>query len=774
MKMKIFLSLFLAAASFVLAAAGIVIKPQEVAIIYKDGKGNKNAAEDLKRHLELITSEKVVIASEKKIPAGKKYLMKIGFLPPGVNKKFSSQESHYLITPEAAYFYGGKDGGSSFAVYDFLEDSLNVRWPSGSDIYAPKQNPVKISVLKGDWYPKFTLRHLRSFGKSKNAAEQILWKRRLRDFWGSDWNFGPGDAYYAKWWKKYGKEHPEYFAMNINGVRGPSPNRARGIVDKGNIAAYAGKDLLVAFCCTSEPYLDAVIAQWVKIGKPQWLNFCQPDVMDYEACYCENCKALDAYPVKKGEKFSGNRLSDRYVYMLNKLYEKAVKIRPDVKIMSEIYNFSQEPPVKIKVAGPVNSCFSLVPTDFTLKGINALVDGWKKAGMKFFYHRPNRHGYFITLMPCGYEEHFFKILQKMVKEGTAGFDYDCAGYFLHNGQWFSDYILLKSMQEPEKDFAYWEKHYMQAFAPANQEISSYYAYWRNEVWNKRLAAKVGELQTKGGYFNFGRGLAERLGAYYKIQDFANAEKFLKKALARKDLPSDVRKRIEKLVIDNEHSRLTFLAITKKNDTNSITLRKFREKHNYELFPWAEQYWGDVCGLKKVDNLKEFDPPFKRTPWYWFFKLDPKDVGMKEEWYKDDFRKIVKWGALMATNNFWETPYKHYKNISQEIRKKTANYDGIAWYAAALEKFPLDWKGRRIYLYFGAVDESCWIYVNGKKAGEHLFKNRDDWRTPFAIDITDCINWKASTQIVTVRVEDKSGSGGIWKDVMLVSKLPAKK
>ena len=73
-----------------------------------------------------------------------------------------------------------------------------------------------------------------------------------------------------------------------------------------------------------------------------------------------------------------------------------------------------------------------------------------------------------------------------------------------------------------------------------------------------------------------------------------------------------------------------------------------------------------------------------------------------------------------------------------------------------------------------MDESCWIYVNGKKAGEHLFKNRDDWRTPFAIDITDCINWKASTQIVTVRVEDKSGSGGIWKDVMLVSKIPAKK
>lgn len=774
MKTKALLTVALLTAVFSLAAAVVTIKPSDVAILYTKGKGNKLAAEDLKTHLELITSEKIALAAGNKVPAGKKFVMRIGSVPPGAKKNFSLQESHYVVNKNGAYFYGGKDGGAAFAVYDFLEDSLNVRWPSSDDISAPRQNPIKISVLKGDWYPKFHLRHLRSFGKYRNSAIQNLWKRRLRDTWGSDWNFGPGDAYYAKWWKKYGKDHPEYFAMNIHGVRGPSPNRVRGIVDKGNIAAYTGKDLLVAFCCTNEAFLDAVIAQWVKIGKPVWLNFSQPDVMDYECCYCEKCKALDGYPVKKGQKFSGNRLSDRYTYMRNALYRKAVKLRPDVKIMAGIYNFSQEPPVKIKIEGAPHQCFSLVPTDFTLKGIDALLDGWKKAGMEFFYHRPNRHGYFITLMPCGYEEYFFKIMQKTIKAGSAGFDYDCAGYFHHNGQWFSDYVLLKGMQDPSKDFAYWEKHYMQAFAPASKEISSYYAYWRNEVWNKRLASKVGYLQDKGGFFNFGRGLAERLGAFYKESDFADAGKYLKKALARKDLPSDVRKRIEKLVIDNEHGRLTFLAIARKSDTNSITLRKFRVKHGYELFPWAEQYWGDVCGLKKVDNLKAFDPPFKRTPPYWFFKLDPKDVGMKEEWYKDDFRKIVRWGAMMATNNFWETPYKHYKVISPEIRKKTANYDGIAWYAAPLEKFPLDWKGRRVFLYFGAVDEACWIYVNGKKAGEHLFKQRDDWRTPFSIDITDCIDWKKSTQIVVVRVEDRSGSGGIWKDVMLVSKLPGKK
>lgn len=61
-----------------------------------------------------------------------------------------------------------------------------------------------------------------------------------------------------------------------------------------------------------------------------------------------------------------------------------------------------------------------------------------------------------------------------------------------------------------------------------------------------------------------------------------------------------------------------------------------------------------------------------------------------------------------------------------------------------------------YLYFGAVDESCRVFVNGQKAGEHL----NEWKTPFAIEITKCLNWDLPSRIVIVRVEDKFGAGGI--------------
>ena len=744
-------------------ADDVLIHPENAVIVSASGRDSMAAAKELKLHLDLISGKKIPLASAGKIPSGRKYIFHVGKNPAGNDEALKKQEAFYKVTPSGAWFWGGKDGGTLFAVYDFLENALGVRWPSGDDIAYRHETPVRIARTEGHWISPISLRVLRS--KRTGSPGEKLWKQRLRAARGSDFNYGSGDAVFSNWWKLYGKNHPEYFAMNINGVRAPAPSRLSK-VKSGDVAAYSGKKILVAFCCSSEPFLDAVIENWRRQKSLEWLNFTQPDVFDNEACYCEQCRSLDAVKVAPGEKFHGNALSDRYIHMLNNLCKKAIKINPDVKIVTGIYNYSQEPPQKTKIMYPGNCIFSVVPTDFSPAGIQKFFAGWKKAGLKKFIYRPNRHGYFRSLIPCGQEEHFFKIFQEAYKTGAVGFDYDCAWESLHSGQWFSDYVLLKAMQDPTKDFSYWEKHYMQAFGPAAKEVSEYYRYWRENVWNARLQSKVKELQKIGTFHNFGRGLVKNLAKYYKEKDFDEAEIPLKKALARKDLPENVRSRIERLLLENQHSRLIFRAITKPSDINSIELMKFREKNHFPLLPRCEQYWGDICGIKKISTLRDFTPPFLKTPLFWFFKLDPSDAGIREKWYLDDFQKIRKWDAYMSTNSYWETPHRHYKLVSEDIRKKTASYNGIAWYATVLTKIPPDWKNRKIYLYFGAVDESCWVFVNGQKAGEHL----DDWQNPFAVEITRCINWDLPSQIVIVRVEDKFGAGGIWKRVMLVSKI----
>jgi hypothetical protein len=75
------------------------------------------------------------------------------------------------------------------------------------------------------------------------------------------------------------------------------------------------------------------------------------------------------------------------------------------------------------------------------------------------------------------------------------------------------------------------------------------------------------------------------------------------------------------------------------------------------------------------------------------------------------------------------------------------------------------KEGEIYLLFGAVDESCIVYINGKETGRHLFQKEDDWKTPFSIRIDGNLV-PGARQLVVVRVEDKLGAGGIWRPVWL--------
>ena len=101
-----------------------------------------------------------------------------------------------------------------------------------------------------------------------------------------------------------------------------------------------------------------------------------------------------------------------------------------------------------------------------------------------------------------------------------------------------------------------------------------------------------------------------------------------------------------------------------------------------------------------------------------------------------------------------------------LKEQLKEYDGYGYYGLDIA-VPADWQGKDIALLFGAVDESCWVWVNGKTAGERIYEHSDDWKTPFAIPITAALDWTKPTQTVIVRVHDQGGQGGIWKPVSLV-------
>ncbi len=154
-----------------------------------------------------------------------------------------------------------------------------------------------------------------------------------------------------------------------------------------------------------------------------------------------------------------------------------------------------------------------------------------------------------------------------------------------------------------------------------------------------------------------------------------------------------------------------------------------------------------------------------TDLLWRFRLDPKNIGLVEKWQEQTQEQTETWD-LIRTDTCWEIQAGDENHLSAATRVQLNAYDGIAWYSLRYA-IPARLKGRKLTLRFGAVDESCRVYVNGQPAGQHLFEKENDWKTPFEINIADFIDWNLPEQHVAIRVEDKSGLGGIWKRVWLV-------
>lgn len=129
---------------------------------------------------------------------------------------------------------------------------------------------------------------------------------------------------------------------------------------------------------------------------------------------------------------------------------------------------------------------------------------------------------------------------------------------------------------------------------------------------------------------------------------------------------------------------------------------------------------------------------------WKFKEDSKEVGLDESWFHAQFDD-QNWSTITVPA-FWE-------------KAGFENMDGVAWYRTKVPT-PIFSDREHFALSFGAVDDECAVWFNGKKLGEHK-----GWNEPFYFDVTSLLN-KSSDNVLVVRVVDWGQDGGIWKPVRL--------
>jgi len=150
---------------------------------------------------------------------------------------------------------------------------------------------------------------------------------------------------------------------------------------------------------------------------------------------------------------------------------------------------------------------------------------------------------------------------------------------------------------------------------------------------------------------------------------------------------------------------------------------------------------------------------------WRFRTDPDNRGESSGW-----------PGPGAVGEGWE---EVAVPSTWQVSEKTAEYMGPAWYRREFD-VPAAWKGRVIRVEFEAVYHTAAVFVNGRKAGEHLGKGY----TAFALDVTGLLEF-GKRNVIAVQSDnsfapnmlprgnsyDWTPDGGITRPVSLIVTPP---
>ncbi len=291
-------------------------------------------------------------------------------------------------------------GGTRHAVIEFLEElGFRYLWPGQLGKVVPKGSTVAVAPFERQYTPLVGQRHTRWTNVPNGLADLVQQLMLMPDSaivawieasqpespveWRTWHRFGgklgiTGRHAYTDWWDRYGKAHPDWFALQGNGSRSQhiAPSRAK--------------------LCTSNPEVieavaNDVIAQATRNRSLKSISIAPNDGQTLGFCVCENCKALDALDgpkvtltitYSKGpQDVEYVSLTDRHLAFYNAVAEKVAAVYPDLLLVADAYSRYKLPPVREKVH-----------PNLVIRYISADLAGWDKwaeMGAEKMFWRPN-------------------------------------------------------------------------------------------------------------------------------------------------------------------------------------------------------------------------------------------------------------------------------------------------------------------------------------------------------------------------------------------------
>lgn len=527
--------------------------------------------------------------------------------------------------------------GTLFGVYEFLEKVLNVRWlwPGELGTYVPKTNTVEVSAINRLQSPALQFRGFywgttqgilnggkigeedARLGFSQDVAlnyagalEVFLRRHRMG---GMDVKPPSGHAF-GGWWKRYGKEHPEWFVLRKDGIRG-DPNLDAEDVD---------------ICVTNEELQDFIVEQWD--GK-DWLLLGPVDRPG--RCNCDKCRSWDGpQPVNppwfakyvygadpRAKNVFAGVTSDRYARFWKTIQQKARKRNPDVLISgSFIYENGFPAPVRgiqlnkniyaefVQWQDPYLRYFPM--PDEAYEWISEQWMGWKKTGLRMSY-RPNylHDGYVMPHFETKQSGEFFKFVYENGMEGAI-FDSLTGQWAVHGPRL---YMHMRLLSNPELEIEEIRNEYFSAFGPAAESVEQYFDYWEDYAFNNILYF-VDLFNNPRRY----RTYPLKAHKAFPPEVFVQAAQMLDSAMqaARRDSLTEYAERVGFLMTGLDHARLTVNLTTIFNGSFEVPkdrleeaqkalqdLIKFRKDNQDSYFSdllWVTSYW--ECPELNLDAL----------------------------------------------------------------------------------------------------------------------------------------------------------------------------
>lgn len=477
------------------SAFSIVVVPEKESI-----PSERFAAGELRDYLRKITGVDFPIVEEGKNSGPGIYIGATARAKKaGINTEKLGQEEWVLRTDgKDLLISGGRPRGTLYGVYECLDKYGGCRWVSHDLETIPEQSDFRLPALDERGEPAFIWRTTSLYTRhdggpdSPTKEEYALFLVRNRynghPFWLDEPRFGyalrsfgrPEMTHtfylYQKDWKDV---KPEYFAMLPDGKRAPRP------------ASAIGAD----FCLNNPEVRDRVFAQLLAYieqdraeaaaaGRPA------PDVYalsqnDTSSLYC-HCPEAMAIAGREGSYIG---------VMIDFVNDMADRVRaryPDVKLLTEAYQFTKEPPKHIHPRDNVIIRLALLDREYrgtecadVVRPITALsnaearriTDGWAaivpKGNLCIFdyfmpYRSAFRYPYDATAKITRNLEYWHKLgIRRIYPLDTCAKD----AAFRN----MCDWLFFQKSVHPERDTGRLVDEYMAGyFGPAAKPMREYY------------------------------------------------------------------------------------------------------------------------------------------------------------------------------------------------------------------------------------------------------------------------------------------------------------